>query len=90
MGLDSIYHFLKKQFGASRARIHRLMKKHNIHSKSNVSVLRVLRIPITLPISPYFGRKFDVKISDTVWIGDITYIPTDEGWLYLAIVKDFH
>ena len=42
-----------------------------------------------MPISPnILDGKFDVKIPDTVWVGDITYIPTDEGWLYLAIVKD--
>ena len=33
-------------------------------------------------------RKFDVAITDTVWLADISYIPTDEGWLYLAAVKD--
>ena len=26
--------------------------------------------------------------SDTVWVGDITYIPTDQGWLFLAVVTD--
>lgn len=28
-------------------------------------------------------------MPDTIWAGDITYIPTDEGWLYLAIVIDW-
>ena len=32
MGLDSIYHFLKPEYGANRARIHRLIVKFNIHS----------------------------------------------------------
>lgn len=27
-------------------------------------------------------------VPDTVWLADISYIPTDEGWLYLAAVKD--
>ena len=89
MGLDSIYHFLKKQFGASRARIHRLMKQHDIHSLRVKCFKSTTNSNHSMPISPnILDGKFDVKIPDTVWVGDITYIPTDEGWLYLAIVKD--
>ena len=43
-----------------------------------------------LPVAPnLLEQKFDVKDPGTVWGTDITYIPTDEGWLYLAGVKDF-
>lgn len=34
------------------------------------------------------ARNFDVVMPDTVWLADISYIPTDKGWLYLAAVKD--
>ena len=33
-------------------------------------------------------RNFTIDAPDTVWLADISYIPTDEGWLYLAAVKD--
>jgi putative transposase len=33
-------------------------------------------------------RQFDVASPDTVWVTDITYIKTLEGWLYLAVVID--
>ena len=33
-------------------------------------------------------RNFEITSPDTVWLADISYIPTDEGWLYLAAVKD--
>ena len=33
-------------------------------------------------------RKFDLLFPNTVWLADITYLPTDEGWLYLASLKD--
>ena len=36
------------------------------------------------------ARQFDVEQSDTVWAGDITYLWTAEGWLYLAAVLDLH
>ncbi len=34
-------------------------------------------------------QNFEVATPSTVWGTDITYVPTDEGWLYLAGVKDF-
>ena len=33
-------------------------------------------------------RQFEVAAPDTVWVTDITYIKTMEGWLYLAVVID--
>ncbi len=41
------------------------------------------------PIAPNpLMRNFFFERPDQAWVGDITYIPTGEGWLYLAIVKD--
>ncbi len=43
-----------------------------------------------LPIVPnLLEQQFDITTPGKVWGTDITYIPTDEGWLYLAGVKDF-
>ncbi len=33
-------------------------------------------------------RRFDVAEPNTVWVSDITYIPTPDGWLYLCVVID--
>jgi putative transposase len=42
-----------------------------------------------LKISPnLLNRNFDVKKVNTVWVSDITYIPTDAGWRYLTVVLD--
>jgi putative transposase len=42
-----------------------------------------------LPIAPnLLNRQFAVDTPDKVWAGDITYIPTDEGWLLLAVLID--
>jgi len=34
------------------------------------------------------GQQFKVAGPNTVWVSDITYVPTNEGWLYLAGHKD--
>jgi putative transposase len=42
-----------------------------------------------LPIAPnVLARDFTAAAPNRVWLADITYIPTDEGWLYLAAVMD--
>src|SRR5215218_189082 len=42
-----------------------------------------------LPVAPtLLGRSFVAERPDTVWLGDISHIPTDEGFLYLAAIKD--
>ena len=42
-----------------------------------------------LPIAPnLLDRNFQPDQPNAVWASDITYIPTDEGWLYLAAVID--
>ena len=45
-----------------------------------------------LPVAPnLLQRKFEVASPDRVWVSDVTYIWTSEGWLYLAVVLDlFH
>jgi hypothetical protein len=40
------------------------------------------------PAPDLLGRLFDPDHPDVAWCGDVTYIPTDEGWLYLASVLD--
>ena len=42
-----------------------------------------------LPIAPnLLDQQFSVSAPNRVWVTDITYVATDEGWLYLAGIKD--
>ncbi len=42
-----------------------------------------------LPVVPnILKREFSVSAPNKAWVSDITYIPTDEGWLYLAGIKE--
>lgn len=43
----------------------------------------------TLPVAPnLLDQNFTVKLPNQAWVTDISYIPTAEGWLYLAGLKD--
>ena len=76
--------------GASRGRIERLMRRHGIRA----IMARPRRVRTTdsgheLPIAPnLIARDFTTEAPNRVWLADITYIPTAEGWLYLAAVMD--
>jgi transposase InsO family protein len=73
-----------------KQRVQRLMQQHGIRARGK----RRFRITTTdsrhgLPIVPnLLDRNFTVAKPNQVWVGDITYIPTDEGWLFLAVVID--
>jgi transposase InsO family protein len=44
-----------------------------------------------LPTPPnLLDRKFTVEQPNRVWVGDVTFLPTAEGWLYLAVLLDLH
>jgi transposase InsO family protein len=79
----------KLGFCINHKRVEALMQKHDI---AGVTPRRKVRTTIpaddvsTLP--DLVKRDFDKEQSDVAWCGDITYIPTGEGWLYLATVMD--
>ena len=73
-----------------KQRVQRLMQKHSIQARGKRR-FRVLTSDSKhdLPIAPnVLDRKFRVGAPNQVWVGDLTYIPTDEGWLFLAVVID--
>lgn len=73
-----------------KQRVQRLMQKHGIRGRGK----RRFRMATTdsrhtLPVAPNrLERNFSPTRPDTAWSGDITYIATDEGWLFLAVVID--
>jgi putative transposase len=72
-----------------RNRVARLMRE------AGLGVVTRRRAPRTTdsrhghPVAPnLLGRRFAAERPDAVWLADISYLPTGEGWLYLAAVKD--
>lgn len=89
LGLDSLYQILKFKFHCSRGRVHRLMKQANITSLRKKAYKATTNSKHTNPVAPnLLNRNFSFLRPNQAWVGDITYIPTGQGWLYLAIIKD--
>lgn len=89
LGLDGLYHILKRKHTCSRGRVHRLMKQAGIRSIRKAGFKVTTNSRHKLPIAPnLLNRNFHADAPNAVWVSDITYIRTGQGWLYLAIVKD--
>ena len=70
-------------------RVQKLMQLHGIRVKGKRRFKVTTDSHHKLPISPnLLNREFTVAEPDKIWVGDITYIATDEGWLFLAVVID--
>ena len=76
----------------SRYRVARLMRQHGIVSKHKKKFRVTTNSAHSFPIAKnLLRREFNVARPGQCWVSDITYIPTLEGWLYLAITLDlFH
>ena len=81
--------FRDQGIACGRKRIARLMKEDHLVPKK---ARRFRRTTIAQPdhkkAPNLLGRQFTVGAPDTVWVGDITYLWTREGWLYLAVILD--
>lgn len=72
-----------------KQRLQALMRQHGIRARGKKRFRVTTDSKHDLPIAPnLLGRQFTVTAPDKVWAGDITYIPTNEGWLFLAVVID--
>ena len=90
-GWPRIWRQLRRQgIRVGKLRVQRLMQKHGIQARGK----RRFRVVTTdskhsLPVAPnVLDRKFVVAAPNQAWTGDLTYIATDEGWLFLAVVID--
>ena len=79
-------------FIVSRRRIKNIMKDLNLSVKMKRRfIVNTTNSNHNLPIAPnILNRDFSSFLPDTKYVGDITYIPTNEGWLYLATVIDLY
>ena len=73
-----------------RNRVARLMREEGLRTKAPRRFRITTRSAKGHGVAPNrLDRRFNVESPDTVWGGDITYVWTSEGWLYLAVLMDF-
>jgi putative transposase len=73
----------------SRKRVARLMVELDLEGVSRRGKRRTKTAQAETPVAPdLVRRKFTAATPNELWIADITYVPTWEGWLFLAVVVD--
>jgi transposase InsO family protein len=67
----------------------KVMREAGIAAKTRRKFRQTTDSNHTLPVAEnVLDRDFDPEEPNTSWVADVTYIPTREGWLYLAVVED--
>jgi putative transposase len=80
---------LEHNIGVGRKRVARLMKAAGISGITPKKRWRTtIRIPGITPATDLVERQFRPDAPNVLWVADITYLRTGEGWLYLAAVQD--
>lgn len=82
---------IQKKVTISRRKVSKLMKESNLEVKTKRKFKATTDSNHNQSVAPnLLDRKFDVLEPNRYWVGDITYVPTEEGWLYLATVIDLY
>jgi putative transposase len=72
-------------------RLRRIMKLHGVAGKQKRKFKATTNSKHNLPVAKnLLARNFAPTVANRFWVADITYIATDEGWLYLAAVLDLY
>jgi putative transposase len=75
----------------SRKRVARLMREEELSARSKRRRAITTKRDETHPVAPnLLNRDFHAEGPNKKWVTDITYIPTKQGWLYLAVILDLY
>ncbi|MGH3739698.1 MAG: IS3 family transposase, partial [Micromonosporaceae bacterium] len=89
-GAPRVHAWLRRQgYRVARKRVARIMREHDWVGISGRRRVRTTIVDRSATAADdLVARNFDPVAPDVTWAGDITYIPTGEGWLFLATVID--
>jgi len=74
-----------------RHRVRRLMRLGSLKARQPRRFVRTTDSRHAHPVAPnLLNRQFTVEAPNRFWAADITYLPTRQGWLYLAVVLDLY
>jgi putative transposase len=86
-----MYHLRRSGLVIGRWRVRRLMKLAGVRVRRKRKYRITTRSNHCYPVSPNLIQGcFQTERPNLVWVSDITYIKTMEGWLYLAVVMDLY
>lgn len=88
-GYRRIHALLRREQVVGKNRVARLMRQEGLSGRRRRRFRRTTQSRHNLPVAPnLLGQDFTSTRPNQKWVGDITFIPTDEGWLYLAVMLD--
>ena len=89
-GSPRVYAQLKKQgYFCNKKRVARLMRQDGLKGQRKYRKVMTTNSKHNFPVAPnVLNREFQAEKPNQKWVADITYIPTEEGWLYVAGVLD--
>ncbi len=105
IAIKSSHHKVRESYGSPRIhaelvsngiecgknRVARLMKDHQIMARARRKFKATTNSKHNLPVAPnLLAQNFLSRGPGKIWTSDITYIWTEEGWLYLAVVLDIY
>ena len=91
-GSPRLQHALRDRgLSVGRNRVIRLMRHEHLRGRPRRQWRgTTISDPTATPAPNYLAQSFTVGAPNRVWAGDITGIPTREGWLYLAVLLDLY
>ena len=82
---------VQKGFPCSKNRVARIMRENSIVALSKKKFKRTTNSDHKRAVAPNLVKQqFSSPAQNLLWTSDITYVPTMEGWLYLAVVLDVY
>lgn len=89
-GLDKLLVDVREQFPrCSRNRLYKIQKQHKLFSIRKRKFKATTNSRHSYPVADnLLNQNFKAAEPNRIWVTDISYIRTDDGWLYLATVKD--
>jgi transposase InsO family protein len=74
-----------------KKRVERLMREGGLQGRQKRRFRRTTDSKHAMPVAPnVLARRFEASARDRTWVTDVTYVATDEGWLYLAALLDLY
>ena len=82
---------LSRHLRRGRRQVAQSLRRQGLRAKAARKYKATTNSNHTLPVAEnLLQQNFTAQRPNQVWVGDITYIDTDEGWLYLAVVLDLY